>query len=52
MKKSGTNKPKARRVWNINPKTRVKKSKKTYSRSDERQNIRKIVKKIDWFGER
>ena len=43
-------KPKPRGVWKINPKTRVEKSKKTYSRAGERKKAREIVKRIDWFG--
>ena len=50
-KKSASNRPKPRHVWKVNPKTRIKKSKKTYSRAEARKQVRKIVKKIDWFGE-
>lgn len=45
-------KPKPRHTWKINPKTRVEKSKKTYSRSEERKQVLKALKRIDWFGEK
>ncbi|OGW87522.1 MAG: hypothetical protein A3C35_04345 [Omnitrophica bacterium RIFCSPHIGHO2_02_FULL_46_11] len=52
MKKSKAAKPKVRGVWRINPKTRVEKSKKTYSRSQGKQKIKEADEKIDWFSER
>ena len=52
MKKAKPKKPKPRKVWAINPKTRVKKSEKAYSRTEARKQARKILKRIDWFGEK
>ena len=52
MKKLKTRKPKPRSVWQINPKTRVGKNKKVYSRPEERKKTRRSVDKIDWFGEK
>lgn len=34
---------KIRQVWEINPKTRIKKSKKKYNRKKEKQNFRKEI---------
>ena len=31
-----------RKFWNINPKTRIKKSKKIYNRKKEKQNLKKM----------
>jgi len=36
---------KVRRIWAINPKTKVKKSKKTYKRSRHRAEAREEIKK-------
>ncbi len=45
--------PKARNVWAINPKTRVKESDKAYSRPRERGAARRSLQSpIDWFGEK
>ena len=44
-------KPKPRHTWAINPKTRIVKSKKTYSRTEEKKKVHGIVKQIHWFGE-
>ena len=52
MKKLKTRKPKPRGVWQINPKTRVEKNKKVYSRSKEQKKMRRSADKIDWFGEK
>jgi len=49
MKKKA--KPKARGVWKINPKTRVKPSKKKYSRKEEQKKARKVLRNLDWFGD-
>ncbi len=52
-KKASSALPKPRGVWRINPKTRVRKSKTVYSRSEERRKIqRRITDKITWFGEK
>lgn len=51
-KKTRLTSPKPRGVWRINPKTRVEKSKKTYSRSEERKKTRRVTDKLDWFGEK
>ncbi len=52
-KKTGSTLPKPRGVWQINPKTRVRKNKKVYSRSEERRKIhRRTTDKLDWFGEK
>jgi hypothetical protein len=50
MNKS-TKKPKPRGVWKINPKTRVEKNEKLYSRPAARKKVHNIIKKITWFGE-
>jgi len=44
-------KSKLRGVWHINPKSRVKESKKRYSRPAERKKVRDIVRRVDWFGD-
>jgi len=44
MKKT---KPKIRRTWKINPKTRVKKSDKIYKRTKAKQQLKKIVKRTE-----
>lgn len=41
-------KPKPRQVWTINPKSRVEKSKKIYSRPEEKKQLKSAV---NWFGE-
>ena len=45
--------PKARHVWEINPKERVKPSEKVYKRSKEKQKGKKKtwVDDVSWFGE-
>ena len=43
---------KLRHLWNINPKTRVSKNRKTYLRTAERRKVHEVVGRIDWFGER
>ncbi len=48
-KKKRPSKPKVRHTWAINPKTRVKKSGKTYNRAGEKKKTR--TDGIDWFGE-
>jgi len=52
MKKHKPTKPKARGVWKINPKTRVEKSEKAYSRPKERKKTRRVTDKLNWFGEK
>ncbi|MBI4368083.1 MAG: hypothetical protein HY588_01675 [Candidatus Omnitrophica bacterium] len=47
MKKKA--KPKPRHTWRINPKTRIKENKKNYDRKRERK---KILKQLDWFGDK
>ena len=47
-----TPKPKARNVWQINPKSRVEKSSKTFLRSKEKTKLRRLLDKLDWFGEK
>jgi len=45
MKKNQTKKRiKARRLWNRNPKTRVKESEKEYKRPRAKQETKKVVK--------
>lgn len=45
MKKNRTKKRiKVRRVWNINPKTRVKEDKKIYKRPKSKRDLKNIVK--------
>jgi len=43
----GRKKIKIRRTWLINPKTRIKESKKVYKRSREKQRIREEIKRLD-----
>ncbi len=43
--------PKPRHVWKINPKTRVKPSKKNYRRSKEKRKKKSWIDDIYWFGE-
>jgi len=50
MKKKA--KPKARHTWQINPKTRIKENKKKYDRKNQRKEVKKILKQLDWFGEK
>jgi len=45
-------KPKPRNVWRINPKSRVQKNKKAYSRPQEKKKLRRVGDKIRWFGEK
>ncbi|GEM_PF-4465452 len=45
-------KPKPRKVWKINPKSRVKKSEKKYSRPKGKNLLRRITDKFDWFGDK
>ncbi len=52
MKKSKPAKLKPRNVWQINPKSRVEKNKKTFSRSEERKKLHRLLDKIRWFGEK
>ncbi|NQT90569.1 MAG: hypothetical protein HQ558_04870 [Candidatus Omnitrophica bacterium] len=44
MKKITTKKPKARRSWCINPKTRVKESARVYKRPKAKQHIKNQVR--------
>jgi len=44
-------KPKPRRVWRINPKTRVTPSKKIYHRPKGKKKLGDLANPIDWFGE-
>jgi len=37
---------KVRRYWNINPKTRVKESKKKYSRSRQKKKTKKEIEEV------
>ncbi len=37
---------KVRRYWNINPKTRVKESKKKYSRPRQKKKVRKEIEEV------
>lgn len=47
------NSPKARRVWSINPRPRVKESEKVYRRARQRGAARRDIRsQIDWFGEK
>ncbi len=48
MKKPKPVKP--RNVWQINPKSRVEKNEKTYSRPKEKNKLTKLKRKIHWFG--
>lgn len=43
--------PKARHVWEINPKTRVNDSDKGYSRPEEKKKEKSWVNDVSWFGE-
>ncbi|MBI4430290.1 MAG: hypothetical protein HY587_01085 [Candidatus Omnitrophica bacterium] len=46
------NRPKVRRVWKINPKTRVKESDNVYDRTKQKAQDRKAIDEIiDFFGE-
>lgn len=47
-----TPKPKPRKVWEINPKSRVEKSIKTFLRSKEKNKLRRLLDKLDWFGDK
>jgi len=38
--------PKLRKVWIINPKTRIKKSDKIYKRKKEKDKVKKEIQKI------
>ena len=49
-KKKRPSLPKARHVWEINPKTRVKPSEKSYKRSPGKKK-KDWVDQLDWFGE-
>jgi hypothetical protein len=41
---------KIRRTWEINPKTRIKESKKGYNRKVDKTQIRKLIKNIqEWI---
>ena len=39
--------PKCRRYWNINPKTKVKDSKKEYERSALKREVKDFIEEID-----
>ncbi len=49
MKKPKPVKP--RNVWQINPKSRVEKNDKAYSRPKEKKKLTKLKSKVNWFGE-
>ncbi len=49
-KKRKAPRPQVRHTWKINPKTRVKPSKKIYRRS-RRKGPPTWVDQVDWFGE-
>ena len=52
MKKPKKEKPKPRKVWEINPKSRVEPNKKKYSRPDEKKKLKQVTDKLNWFGEK
>ncbi|MCM8774894.1 MAG: hypothetical protein NC930_00845 [Candidatus Omnitrophica bacterium] len=44
--------PKPRKIWGINPKTRVEPSGKIYHRAGAKKRGKSWVDQIDWFGEK
>ena len=46
MKKKARKIPKIRKKWAINPKTRVKKSKKIYNRKKLKKELKEVIKEV------
>mgnify|MGYP001564342851 CR=1 FL=1 len=49
MRKKKPSAPKPRHVWRINPKTRVKKSEKSYKRGREKKREKSWLDELDLF---
>jgi len=46
MDKKTIKKPKVRKKWIINPKTQVKKSKKSYKRQEAKKELKEFVREV------
>ena len=46
MKKKAKKTPKIRKKWVINPKTRIKKSKKVYNRKKIKKELKETIKEV------